>query len=344
MRMATGDGARAGVPLGVIAVGGSAGGVEALRRLASGLPEDLPHALVVALHMAPGTPSVLARIIDRSGPLSATAARHGDRLERGHIYVAVPDHHLLVDDHHIVVSRGPRENGHRPALDALLRSAAVAYGPNAVGMLLSGVLDDGVLGLRAIRERGGVVVVQDPEDALFPAMPLNALSAVGVNHTVTASAAGPLFAQLAASSREETPMHSDPTMDLENRIAIGTLYPEDFDAEALGPPSGYTCPDCNGSLASVGEAGYRCRVGHAWSAHSLLLARDRETEQALWIALRSLREKAELSRRQAGIVGPGALQRRYSEIADEAEHAVKVLRDRLAALTAYTEEPPDAAS
>jgi two-component system, chemotaxis family, protein-glutamate methylesterase/glutaminase len=316
-------------PRGVIAVGASAGGVEALKQLVSGLSRDLPYSVLVTLHMAAGSPSVLAAILDRSGPLSAAQATDGEHLRPGRIYVAVPDRHLLIQDHRVVVSRGPSEDGFRPAINPLLRSAAVAYGPRAIGMLLSGVLNDGVLGLAAIRRRGGVTVVQDPEDALFPDMPRNAIAAQIVDHEVAAGAAGRLFAKLAERPDEDVRMERDAAMELENRIAMGPRYSDVFDAEALGPPSGYTCPDCNGSLMAVGESNYRCRVGHAWTPDALFRARDKETENALWVALRSLEEKAKLSRRQANVVAPGALQRRYAEIADETERAVEILRSRL---------------
>jgi two-component system chemotaxis response regulator CheB len=327
-------------PPGIIAIGASAGGVEALKQLAAGLPAELPYAVLVTLHMAAGSPSVLAQIIDRSGPLPAQKAVDGEHVRPGRIYVSVPDRHLLVADHRLVVSRGPTEDGHRPAINPLLRSAAVAFGPRAIGVLLSGVLDDGVLGLVAIRSRGGVTVVQRPDDALFPDMPRNALAARTVDHEVTAASAGRLFAELTRTRGEEAPMEPepDPAMELENRIAMGPRFADTFDAELLGPPSGYTCPDCNGSLMAVGTTNYRCRVGHAWTPENLFLARDSETEHALWIALRSLEEKARLSRKLADNVGPGALQRRYVAIADEAENAVDVLRDRLADLISEPSE------
>jgi two-component system chemotaxis response regulator CheB len=316
-------------PLGVIAVGASAGGVEALKQLVEGLPPDLPFPVLVTLHMAAGSPSVLAAILDRSGPLPAAQAVDGEHLRSGRIYVAVPDRHLLVEDHRVVVSRGPTEDGFRPAINPLLRSAAVAYGPRAIGVLLSGVLDDGVLGLAAIRSRGGVTVVQDPDDALFPDMPRNAIAAQTVDHEVAAGAAGRLFAKLAERLPDDVRLKRDTAMELENRIAMGPRHSDVFDAEELGPPSGFTCPDCNGSLMAVGGTNYRCRVGHAWTPEALFRARDKETENALWVALRSLEEKAKLSRKQAGSVAPGALQRRYAEIADETQHAVEVLRNRL---------------
>jgi two-component system, chemotaxis family, protein-glutamate methylesterase/glutaminase len=196
------------------------------------------------------------------------------------------------------------------------------------------VLDDGVLGLAAIRSRKGTTVVQHPDDALYPSMPINALQAGVVDHQVAAINVGALLAKLAERKIEERDMEPDESMELENRIAMGRRFATSFDAEALGPHSGYTCPDCNGSLMNVSENNYRCRVGHAWTADALLKARDDEIENALWVALRSLREKVTLSRRLASQVGPGMLHSRYIELADEAEHAVTVLGKRLSEATA----------
>src|SRR5690242_18555423 len=147
-------------PRGVVAVGASAGGVEALIHFAANLPTGLPYAILIALHMPANAPSVLAQIIDRSGPLPAVSASDGASLHAGHIYVAVPDRHLLVEDHRIMLSEGPTENSYRPAVNALFRSVAIAFGPHAIGILLSGVLDDGVLGAEAIHSRGGTTVAQ----------------------------------------------------------------------------------------------------------------------------------------------------------------------------------------
>ncbi len=309
-------------------MGASAGGVEALTQLVAGLPADLPYAVLVVLHMPPQAPSVLAKIIDRHSSLPAVPAIDGAPLEAGRIYVGVPDRHLLVYDHRIVLSEGPTENGHRPAINALFRSVAVHFGPRAISVLLSGVLDDGVRGSGAVRARNGETVVQHPEDAVFAALPLNALRAGVVDHQVSASNAGNLLATLVNRTIEEREMEPDEGMELENRIAMGPKYSTAFDSEALGPPSGYTCPDCNGSLMTVSENNFRCHVGHALTSESLLNARDDEVEGALWVALRSLQEKARLSRRLAENVGPGMMARRYLEVAVEAEHALAVLGER----------------
>lgn len=327
--MANPIGSENGAARGVVAVGASAGGVEALTVFAANLPTDLPYAVLAALHMPPSAPSVLAKIIDRSGPLPAITAQDGALLEAGHIYVGVPDRHLLVHDHRIVLSVGPTENGHRPAINALFRAVALNFGPHAIGILLSGVLDDGVYGFADIRSRGGITVAQDPDDALFPAMPVNALQAGVVDHQAAAAEMGALLKQLSTREIEQREMQPDIAMELENRIAMGRRFSTTFDAEKLGLHSGYACPDCNGSLIAVSEHTFRCRVGHAWTTDSLLRARDDEVENALWIAIRSLREKANLSRKIAHNIGSGALSTRYTEIANEADHAVSVLGDRL---------------
>ncbi|AWT56382.1 chemotaxis protein CheB [Mycolicibacterium smegmatis] len=323
---------------GVVAVGASAGGVEALTRLTANLSRDFSYAILVVLHMPANAPSVLARILDRAGPLPAVTAVDGALLEPGTIYVARPGRHLMVHDSRAVLSEGPTENGHRPAVNALFRSVALAYGPHTIGILLSGVLDDGVLGAAAIKRRGGVVIAQSPTDALFPAMPTNAVQAGVVDHVADAADMGGLIKQLTERTIEERDMEPDESMELENKIAMAERFSTDFDSEALGPPSGYICPDCNGSLSAVSDGNFRCRVGHAWSADALLRARDEEVEGALWVALRSLEEKAKLSRTLAERTGKGVMARRYLELAAEAEHAVSVLGERLAEVSRHTED------
>jgi two-component system, chemotaxis family, protein-glutamate methylesterase/glutaminase len=323
----------------VVAVGASAGGVEALTHFAAGLPPDLPYAVLVVLHMPTGAPSVLARILDRSGPLPAVQALDKEPLRPGTIRVAVPNRHLLVDDHKVALSEGPTENGHRPAINALFRSVALNYGQHAVSVLLSGVLDDGTLGTAAIRSRGGTTIAQTPTDALFPTMPLNAIMAGVVDHEMAALEVGGLLKQLADRVFEEREMEPDARMELENRIAMARRFSTEIDAEALGPPSGYTCPDCSGALIWVSEGNYRCHVGHAWTADALLHAREDEIEGALWVAIRSLQEKAKLSRRLAEQVNPGILSKRYEAMADESEHAMSVLGHRLSEVYARHRDP-----
>ncbi|OBK35059.1 protein-glutamate methylesterase [Mycobacterium sp. 1165196.3] len=321
--------AEVGALQGVVAIGASAGGVEALSNLAAGLSPDVPYAYLMVLHVPAGAPSILARIIDRSGPLPAVAAQDGAALEPGRIYVGVPDRHLLVADHRVLLTQGPTENGHRPAINALFRSVALNFGPRAIGVLLSGVLDDGVLGLGAIRSRGGTTIGQSPEDALFPAMPTNAVDAGVVDRQSPAAGIGAVLKELSHREIEDSDMERDSAMELENRIAMMSRFATDFDTEKLGSPSGYTCPDCNGSLVSVSEGNFRCQVGHAWTAEALLGARDTELEGAMWIAVRSLQEKARLARGMAAKAGTELLVRRYTAIAEETERALTLLSDRL---------------
>ncbi|BBY27992.1 chemotaxis protein CheB [Mycolicibacterium sediminis] len=327
-------------PLGVVGVGASAGGVEALKQFAAGLPPDLRQAVLVVLHVAPSAPSVLGQILDRSGPLPAAAARDGEPLRAGRLYVAVPDRHMLVEDGRIVLSGGPTEDRHRPAINPLMRSLALSYGPKATGIVMSGVLDDGVLGLQAIRSRGGVTMVQDPDDALYPDMPRNALAMVDVQHTVSAAGAGALLKSLEPSHDNGSTGTPDPVLALENEIAMGPPFGE-FDVMELGVPSGHTCPDCSGSLVSIGDGNLRCRIGHAWTPEALLEAWTQDTENALGVALRSLLEKAQLARSHAKVINDGVLSSRYLEIAEEADSAASELRKLLGSSSRVWGKPRD---
>src|SRR4051794_23232341 len=168
----------------VVVVAASAGGIEALRSMLAGVPADFDAAILVVLHMPPTGGQTLPRILQRAGHLPASSARDGEALRPGHIYVCVGDHHLLVANGHVHVRRGPTENGSRPAADPLFRSAARYYGARVIGVILSGTLSDGTAGLLAVRQRGGIAVVQDPDDALYDGMPRSALAYVDVDHVV----------------------------------------------------------------------------------------------------------------------------------------------------------------
>jgi two-component system chemotaxis response regulator CheB len=257
----------------IIAIGASAGGVEALSELVSRLPGDLRAALFVALHVPSHGTSVLPEILDRKGSIRAAHAVDGETIRAGRIYVAPPDHHLLVHRGVVRLSRGPRENGVRPAVDPLFRTAALWYGPRVVGVVLSGALDDGTAGLIAVKERGGLAIVQDPDEATFPGMPRSALESAPVDHRARVAEIAALIRQL---TREDTPTEGGLAMpeDMEQEAAIAA-----FDLEAIqsdhhpGIPSGFACPDCAGVLWEVRDGElirYRCRVGHAYSPTSLL--------------------------------------------------------------------------
>jgi two-component system chemotaxis response regulator CheB len=287
------------MPNRIIAIGASAGGVEALMTLASMLPADLPAAVLIVMHVPPNSPSVMPTLLRRAGKLPAAHPSDGQRLVPGHIYVAPPDFHLLVHRGHVRLSVGPRENGHRPAVDPLFRTAARAYGARVVGVVLSGNLDDGTAGLQAIKSRGGVAVVQDPAEALYPGMPRSAMQHVAVDHVLPLLDMARLLTELAQApvSEGEEPV----TDELEHDIESVEMAPEPMDGvHRSGRVSALTCPECHGALWEIRDGEvirYRCRTGHAFSAETLLDEQGKGLEAALWIALRALEEHAALIRR-----------------------------------------------
>jgi two-component system chemotaxis response regulator CheB len=281
-------------PSRIIVIGASAGGIEALKSLVRQLPADLPAALFAVVHLPAESPSILANILDRCGPLQALDAADRRPIRAGHLYVGVPDHHLLIEDGIMRLTRGPRENRFRPAIDTLFRSAAYSHGARAVGVVLTGQLDDGTSGLWAIKDRGGTAVVQAPHDAQYPSMPLSALRNVEVDHVVELAALPGLLTQLA---RENVPYQLTPEvatkMRTENEIAAGA---ESLQAGALtlGKPSTFTCPECHGVLSEVREGPivrFRCHTGHAYSMQTLLAEVDEAVDEGLWGVLRALQER-----------------------------------------------------
>lgn len=289
----------------IIVVGASAGGVEALSNLLRELPPDLPASIFVVLHIPAQTPSLLPSILDRVSPLKVSQAINGERIEHGRVYVAPPDNHVLVERGLVRVLRGPKENRYRPAVDPLFRSAALAYGTRVVGVILTGALDDGTVGMRAIKQRGGIGVVQDPEEALYPGMPRSALENAKIDYSLPLVEIAPLLVRLASEPAEEEgryPVSED--LKLEVKIAEQEIPAEDFikSVEQLGKLSAFTCPDCHGTLWELRDGElvrYRCHVGHAFSSDSLEAEQSEALESALWSALRALEEKMALTRRMA---------------------------------------------
>jgi two-component system chemotaxis response regulator CheB len=315
----------------VVVVGASAGGVEALRVLMAALPAYLPASVLVVLHMPSGGTSALLVILARAGRLPVQPAAHGTPLRHGHVYAAVPDHHLLVVDDVMALSKGPTENGHRPAVDALFRSAARAVGPRTIGVVLSGTLDDGTAGLMSIVARGGAAVVQEPADAIYAGMPESALREVPSAHVAPAAELAEVISKLAREQVDDlSPVAMSPVEQFEADIAQHGLEEGGLRMSTIGEPSGFTCPDCDGSLITVpGTRRYRCRVGHAWTEDALAEQKDAELERALWTALRTLDEKISLGRRMEQTAverGNGLVARRYAASVAEAAQAAAVLR------------------
>ena len=268
----------------------------ALQKLLSQLPSDFPAAVFVVQHMgAEAMASVLVRSLSSAGPLPCRIARDGERIAEGHVYVAPADHHMLLHANTIVVSKGARENRYRPAIDPLFRSAAVAHGPRVIGVVLTGLLDDGTSGLEAIHQCGGVTVVQDPADAAYPDMPQSALNGTKIDHSVPMLQMGGLLDRLVRRRprrRKRVPAHVELEASIAERVLsnVGAV-------DVLGDQVPYNCPDCGGVLWKMKHAGgprYRCHTGHAFTSPSLLAAQSAKIEETLWVCLRMLEERRNL--------------------------------------------------
>lgn len=277
----------------IVVVGASVGGIEALRTIVGGLPKDFPASVFVVLHTAAESPGILADILDRAGPLPAAHASDGERIRPGRVYVAPPDRHLVIEPNRARLTRGPKENRFRPAVDPLFRSAAQVYGPRVVGVILTGYLDDGAAGLRAVKQLGGTAVVQDPRDALAPSMPASAMRQVRVDHCLPLAELAPLLVRLTGTTVEEEGAYEVPEeLNIEVRIAKEETA-LDAGVLKLGEPSNYACPECHGVLLQLkdsGRARFRCHTGHAYSVDSLLSEITENVEDSLWNAIRSIEE------------------------------------------------------
>jgi two-component system, chemotaxis family, protein-glutamate methylesterase/glutaminase len=319
----------------LIVIGASAGGVQAITRLVSGLPDDLPAAVFVAIHMPAHSRSMLPSILNRVGSLPAAHASDGEPIRTGRIYVSSPDRHLLIDDGRIRLTRGPREHGHRPAIDALFRSAAQSHGMGVIGVVLSGALNDGASGLLAIKNAGGVAVAQS--DARYPDMPASAADMVRLDHFVTIDEMGELLVSLAGTR--------GPSVNAGRALrAAGDLPDASANApfqalETDGVPSEFGCPDCGGVLWQIdkesGEATgqrFRCRVGHAFTAESLSSQQGEQIEAALWSSLRALEERCRLLERLSARMrahGHGASAERFAAEANAVTRQLEILREVL---------------
>jgi two-component system, chemotaxis family, protein-glutamate methylesterase/glutaminase len=279
----------------IIVVGASAGGVEALQELVSGLPAEIPAAIFVVLHLGSGE-SQLPSILSDAGTLPATSAFDGQPIEKGVIYVAPPDHHLLIEGDHVHLSRGPKENRTRPAINPLFRSAAVAYGPRVAGVILTGLLDDGVSGLWEIKRRGGVAIAQDPKEALYPSMPYNATEHVPLDYVLQVSEIPAVLHKLALNGRKGEEAQEEPLQSTDLKI---------------------TCPECRGPLQEEQKGKiveYRCRVGHAYSQLSLADDHQETEERALWAAVVALEAGADIAERmQRGGAGEADVKRKREQ-------------------------------
>lgn len=278
----------------VIAIGASEGGFRVLMDLVARLPQDVPAAILVVLHIG-SFPSRLPELFNARGPNPAVHPYSGQPVRPGTIYVAPPDHHMRVHDASIRLSRGAREHHARPAIDPLFRSVAIDFGTRAVGVILSGRLDDGTAGALAIKQCGGMIVVQDPGDAEQPSMPASVCEHVRVDRCVVRSQLAATLLDVIGTQAVE-PVVVPAAMLCEQRISEGEAHPME-DLNHLGKPSAFTCPDCEGVLWEIAGSQprrFRCHTGHAFSLRSLEHTHAINTNQTLWSALRALQEREAL--------------------------------------------------
>lgn len=285
-----------------IVIGASAGGLQPLREVVAQLPADLPAPVFVAMHLPANHKSYLPEILSSTGPLPALHPQDQAKIEAGSIYVAVPDHHLLVDNGYVAVKRGPKENGFRPSIDALFRSAAYTYGPGAIGVVLSGALHDGTSGLWSIKRLGGTAIVQEPDQALYPSMPRSALEYIDADHQALSTEIGPLLARLTREQPPQEEMAGNGLAEdvrrlaIETQLAAGVSLPEKTVLE-LGPLTQFTCPECHGSLVRITEGGvfrFRCHTGHGFSAEALLDSLLESIGEQMWQTVRGYQEASML--------------------------------------------------
>ena len=314
----------------IVVIGGSAGATAPLKAMLSRLPSDLPAAVFVTMHIPARSTGILATVASAAAHLPVQQAEDRMPISPGNIYLAAPDHHLILVDGQMRLGRGPRENLARPAIDALFRSAAVAYGPRVVGVVLSGMLSDGAAGLEAIKRCGGVTVVQDPAEALADEMPLAALRASAVDITAPSNRLGDVLSELV---REPAgwPVPIPPDIRLEVDIAAG----ERVDTQVIGriaDPAALTCPSCGGSLSLMRNSKtlrFRCQVGHAMTADVVAKEQEGSIDEAIRVALRVIEERAELVSKMAvdnHNSARSAIAQVYADRADEYRRHAEILR------------------
>ncbi len=285
----------------IIVIGASAGGFEALQTLVAGLPKDLNASIFVVWHMAPEVRGVLPHVLNKRGTLPVSNAVDGEAIETGRIYIAPPDRHMVLEADCVRVTRGPKENRFRPAVDPLFRSAAYAFGRRVIGIILSGALDDGSSGLWTIKNSGGIAIVQHPRDAAVPSMPESALRLVDADYTAPVATIAAIIIQLCASAHTHSTENIQLNMEAKERADAEIRAAKNeggaYEIMQYGDLSPYACPECHGVLTALREGGrirFRCHTGHAYSADSLLTSLLENIDDGLWNAIRGLEESAML--------------------------------------------------
>jgi two-component system chemotaxis response regulator CheB len=320
----------------IIVIGGSAFSLEPLKLLVSRLPPDFSGCVCVVVHIPAEQPSILPEILGAASSLRAIHPRDKQPIEPGTIYIAPPDHHLLVYEGLLRVSRGPRENRARPAIDPLFRSAARAYGSRVMAVVLSGYLNDGSAGLMAVKMRHGLTVVQDPNEAVSPQMPANALHYAGADCVLSAAAIADLIVKASRSSvnqqcqPEEAAVANHEPHEVSREEEIANLETKS-DQPAIGSPSVFACPECHGVMWEIDNGDltrFRCRVGHSYTEDALNVAYSESVEEALWASMRVMEEKAALLRRMAPR-SPRSFGKNYLQEAEHLDRHINTMRRML---------------
>jgi two-component system, chemotaxis family, protein-glutamate methylesterase/glutaminase len=335
-------------PRDIVVIGGSAGSIDPLKTIVGDLPADFPASIFITIHVSADSPNMLARLLARLSLLPVTNPVDQEQIQRGHIYVARPDHHLTIEDGRIRVLRGPRENRHRPAIDPLLRTAAREYGPRVVGVVLSGLRDDGSAGLFAIKQRNGIAIVQDPRDAARKEMPRHAIEYAEPDYILAKTQIAPTLIELAgpkkasSSVKEKNSGMRKPNGKNGGRKSAsaptGVLQRADvnqhisYASEGEGAPSVFACPECHGVLWEMKSGKitqFRCRVGHSYGPESLATELSAASEAALWAAVRALEEKAAMQRRIAEGMTGGSVTARLLDQSEADTDNARLLRDMI---------------
>lgn len=316
----------------IVVIGASAGGVSTLLELTREL-HGFRGSLLVVVHVSQSSPGVLPQLLGNVGTLTASFAQNGESPLPGHIYVARPGFHFLIRNQRFELTHGPRENGFRPAVDPLFRTAARNFGKRVVGVVLSGGLDDGTDGLRIIKEFGGIAIVQDPQEAILPSMPQSAIQNAPVDHVAKVKDIARLLRRYAGEEVAEGSAMNKESSDRPDVTENGDAalrHPG-----ALGPPSMLTCPDCGGALwefTAGRQLRYRCHVGHLYTGDGLTERMDESLEQTLWSAVRALEEAAALRMRMAALAEKGnwsQMSPPYRQHAEEFRQRAQTIRSLL---------------